>query len=214
MQASIEKQKESVRRQVVGAAAGSQSAATPGAAANTSFFTVEWPQPPSFALLAASPADCDPLPATQVDNLVSAASKEHGVKAELLRAVMEQESGFKPCAESAKGAMGLMQLMPSTADEYHVDDIFDPAQNVSAGAKLLKALLEKYGGDTKLALSAYNAGSQRVDQDGGVPAIPETQDYVTSIMNRLSGEAAAPRNPITPPAVASPAPANGGQKSP
>jgi len=209
MQASIEKQKESVRHQTGAPAAAAGAANTlAGAATRTSFFTVEWPQPPNFAaLLAAPPADCDPLPRTQVDELVNAAATQQGLKPELIRAVMEQESGFKPCAESAKGASGLMQLMPSTADELHVDDVFDPAQNVSAGAKLLKALLDKYGGDTRLALSAYNAGAQRVEQNGGIPDIPETRDYVSSILSRLSAEAAAPK-PVSPvPPVATQAPA-------
>ena len=202
MQASIEKQKESVRRQT-GAPPPAANSANAAAApvAKPSFFTVDWPQPPNFAaLFAAAPADCDPLPKSQVDELVASAATQQGLKPELIRAVMEQESGFKPCAESAKGAFGLMQLMPSTADEFHVDDIFDPAQNVSAGAKLLKALLDKYGGDTRLALSAYNAGSQRVDQDGGIPDIPETKDYVSSILSRLTAEAATPKtvSPVTP----------------
>lgn len=207
MQASIEKQKESVRHQTGAPAAAAGAANTSaGAAAKTSFFTVEWPQPPSFAaLLAAPPADCDPLPNSQVDELVASAAKQQGLKPELIRAVMEQESGFKPCVESARGALGLMQLMPSTADDFHVDDVFDPAQNVSAGAKLLKALLDKYGGDIRLALSAYNAGIERVDQNGGIPDIPETKDYVSSILSRLSAEAAAPR-PVSPvpPAAAVP----------
>lgn len=207
MQASIDKQKESVRHQMGAPAAVASSATPAGTAAKTPFFTVDWPQPPSFAaLLAAPPADCDPLPRGQVDDLVNTAATQHGLKPELIRAVMEQESGFKPCAESARGALGLMQLMPSTADEYHVDDVFDPAQNVSAGAKLLKALLEKYGGDTSLALSAYNAGSQRVDQGGGIPDIPETKDYVSSILSRLSADAATPKAVSPVPAGAAPGP--------
>lgn len=226
MQASIEKQKESVRHQTGVPAATSTSANTPAASANsvnppagtaakTSFFTVEWPQPPSFAaLLAAAPADCDPLPGSQVDKLVNTAATEQGVKPELIRAVMEQESGFKPCAESVRGALGLMQLMPATADEYHVEDVFDPAQNVSAGAKLLKTLLEKYGGDTRLALSAYNAGAERVDQSGGIPDIPETKDYVSSILSRLSAEAATPKSvsPVPPATIQPPATTQGPSK--
>ena len=144
------------------------------------------------------------MPAKDVSVLVDNAAKEHGVKPELIHAVMEQESGFKPCAMSSKGAQGLMQLMPATADELHVADPFDPAQNVSAGAKLLKLLLDKYNGDTKLALGAYNAGGARVDQSGGVPDIPETQDYVTSIMNRLSKDAAAAKPVSDPPATTGP----------
>ena len=78
-----------------------------------------------------------------------------------------------------------MQLMPATADQFGVSDPFDPKQNVEAGTKLLKQLLAKYGGDVSLTLSAYNAGSGRVDRDGGVPQIPETQKYVTDILGKL-----------------------------
>jgi soluble lytic murein transglycosylase-like protein len=79
----------------------------------------------------------------------------------------------------------LMQLMPATAEEYDVDDPFDPKQNVEAGAKLLKSLLERYKNDPALALGAYNAGSGRVDREGGVPQIPETVDYVAAILDKL-----------------------------
>jgi soluble lytic murein transglycosylase-like protein len=78
-----------------------------------------------------------------------------------------------------------MQLMPETAEEYEVDDPFDPKQNVEAGAKLLKSLLDRYKNDPALALGAYNAGSGRVDREGGVPPIPETVDYVTAILDKL-----------------------------
>jgi soluble lytic murein transglycosylase-like protein len=221
MQSSIEKQKESVRRQgvtappVVAAANPASGAASPptapAAPASSSFFTVEWPAPADFAAaLTAAPPGCDPLPAKDVDALVDNAAKQQGVESRLIHAVMEQESGFKPCAISDKGAQGLMQLMPTTASDLHVSDAFDPAQNVSAGAKLLRILLDKYKGDTRLALSAYNAGGGRVDQAGSVPDIQETQDYVASIMNRLSKDASttAPisdpvtaARPITPPAI-------------
>ncbi len=78
-----------------------------------------------------------------------------------------------------------MQLMPATAEEFDVDDAFDPKQNVEAGARLLKSLLERYKNDPALALGAYNAGPERVDHAGGVPAIPETVDYVTAILEKL-----------------------------
>jgi soluble lytic murein transglycosylase-like protein len=210
MRPSIEKQKESVRGQVGAAVHGATpapgaTAAAPGFTAPASFFTVEWPATPAFAAaLAAVPPDCDPLPDKDVNALVDTAAKKEGVKAELIRAVMEQESAYKPCALSAKGAQGLMQLMPSTADEFHVADPFDPAQNVSAGAKLLRMLLDKYGGDTRLALGAYNAGVGRVDQNGGIPDIPETQDYVTNILSRLSKDAAAAKTVSEPPLAAGP----------
>jgi soluble lytic murein transglycosylase-like protein len=215
MQASIEKQRESVRRQVKRAVPGAAAPAagtpaTTGAPvasasvpSSSSFFTVDWPTPPAFAAaLEAAPPDCDPLPAKDVGALVDTAAKQEGVKPELIRAVMEQESGFKPCAISDKGAAGLMQLMPSTADELHVTDPFDPTQSVSAGAKLLRMLLDKYKGDTRLALGAYNAGEARVDESGGIPEIPETQDYVTSILNRLAKDAAGAKTVSAPPSTA------------
>jgi hypothetical protein len=93
--------------------------------------------------------------------------------------------------------------MPATASDLHVSDAFDPSQNVSAGAKLLRMLLDKYKGDTRLALSAYNAGGGRVDQTGSVPDIQETQDYVASIMNRLSKDASTTA-PISDPTAARP----------
>lgn len=214
MQASIEKQRESVRKQASTAPPStvgispivttkittSDTAPPTGPDASPSFFTVDWPTSPEYAAALAAPIvpDCDPLPAQDVDALVDSASQKEGVKPELLKAVMEQESGFKPCAISPKGAQGLMQLMPDTVDELHVNDVFDPAQNVSAGAKLLRMLLDKYNGDTRLALGAYNAGGARVDQSGDVPSIPETQDYVNSILNRLSKDAATAK-PVNDP---------------
>jgi hypothetical protein len=165
---------------------------------------VAWPTPANFAAsLTAAPPDCDPLPAKDVDALVDNAAKQQGVESKLIHAVMEQESGFKPCAISDKGAQGLMQLMPATASNLNVTDAFDPSQNVSAGAKLLRLLLDEYKGDTRLALGAYNAGDGRVDQTGSVPDIQETQDYVASIMNRLSKDASTTA-PISDPAAVKP----------
>jgi soluble lytic murein transglycosylase-like protein len=104
----------------------------------------------------------------------------------LLRAVMERESGFHPCAVSPKGAKGLMQLMPDTAAQLGVKDPFDPKENVDAGAHYLKQMLDRYKGDLSQALGAYNAGPAAVDQAGGVPDIPETLDYVKSILQKLA----------------------------
>jgi len=130
-------------------------------------------------------ADCAPLPASEVDALVENAAERHDVDQAVLRGVMRQESGFRPCAVSAKGAMGLMQLMPATAVHLGVPNPFNPAENVDAGAKLLKELLARYGGDLSLTLGAYNAGPAEVDAAAGVPEIPETQDYVKRILSSL-----------------------------
>jgi soluble lytic murein transglycosylase-like protein len=143
------------------------------------------PAPWSAAWSAAAPAGCDPLPAPEVDSLVGETARRDGLDADLLRSVMKQESSFRPCAVSPKGALGLMQLMPSTAEQFGIEDPFDPSSNVDAGARFLKQLLGRYGGDVAKALGAYNAGPAKVDAAGGVPAIPETMDYVRQILSAL-----------------------------
>lgn len=132
-------------------------------------------------------APCNPLPAGDVADLVETAAASTSVSPELIRSVMRQESAFRPCAVSAKGAMGLMQLTPGTAAGLGVKDAFDPEQNVLGGAKLLKQLMDRYSGDLSMTLSAYNAGVRPVDAASGVPMIPETIDYVSRILARLSG---------------------------
>jgi soluble lytic murein transglycosylase-like protein len=174
--ASIEKQRAAIRVQV--------TTITGKAAAGPSFFSAPWVDGAARAA-AAIPPPCDPIATAELEKLIEQNSSQIGVKADLIRAVINQESGARPCAVSAKGAQGLMQLMPATAAQFNVNDPFDPKQNVEAGTKLLKQLLTKYNGDVSLALSAYNAGSARVDHDGGVPQIAETMQYVTSILAKL-----------------------------
>ena len=125
---------------------------------------------------------------------IETTAKAQDVKPELLRAVMEQESAYRPCAVSSKGAQGLMQLMPATAQELGVIDPFDPKENISAGAKFLKQLMDKYAGDLPKALGAYNAGPANVDQAGGVPDIPETKNYVDAILKKMGITRTAPPN--------------------
>jgi hypothetical protein len=118
---------------------------------------------------------------------------------------MKQESGFKPCAVSVRGAQGLMQLMPATAGLLHVENPFDPEQNVQAGAAFLKQLLGRYKGDLRLALVAYNAGPLRADQPANAPYPLETQNYLASIFAQLGmGQAQALTDdletlPVAPP---------------
>jgi len=131
-------------------------------------------------------AACNPLPSDEITALSETAAASTSVSAELIRSVMRQESAFRPCAVSTKGAMGLMQLIPGTAAEMGVKDAFDPEQNVLGGAKLLKQLMDRYSGDLSMTLSAYNAGTRPVDAASGVPMIPETMDYVSRILARLS----------------------------
>lgn len=182
MAAAIAQQRASVVKQV-GAVTGKEP---PPAAA---FFTVPWVDaPPRYGALSGAlfnEPPCDPLPGDQLDPLIQENAQRESVSPDLLRAVIGQESGSRPCAVSPKGAEGLMQLMPSTIQQFGVRDPFDPRQNVEAGTKLLKQLLTKYNGDMRLALSAYNAGPERVDRDGGVPQIPETINYVTDILSKL-----------------------------
>jgi hypothetical protein len=122
-----------------------------------------------------------------VDNAIQAAAKHHGVDANLVRAVIKVESNFNPRAVSRKGAQGLMQLMPYTARNLNVTNAFDPNQNVDAGVRHLKSLLENYKGNLELSLAAYNAGSGAVDRNKGVPPYRETREYVRKITDLYQG---------------------------
>jgi soluble lytic murein transglycosylase-like protein len=119
----------------------------------------------------------------QVDAAIEKAAAEHNVDPNLVRAVIKVESNFNPNAVSRKGAMGLMQLMPQTARQLKVTNPFDPEQNVDAGVRHLKQLMESYGGDVKLSLAAYNAGQGSVARSGGIPHFAETRNYVKRITN-------------------------------
>ena len=112
-------------------------------------------------------------------------ARRTGLSTDLVQAVVRKESGYNPCATSSKGAQGLMQLMPSVQAQFGVTNPFDPQQNVGAGTRLLKQLLDLYRGDVMRALAAYNAGAARVDQFGGVPPFPETEHYVSGILGDL-----------------------------
>ncbi len=125
------------------------------------------------------------LPATPFDPYIEIVSRENGVDPSLVKAVALVESGFDPNAESSKGAQGLMQLMPKTAARYGVTNLADPYQNLSAGAKHLRELLDQYDGNVTLALAAYNAGSGAVQRYGGVPAFAETQNYVKKVQTKM-----------------------------
>lgn len=119
--------------------------------------------------------------AERFEHLIAAASTEHGVRADLVRAVIQAESAFDPAARSHKGAIGLMQLMPATATELGVTDPYDPEQNIRGGVAYLKSLLVHYSGNEELALAAYNAGPGAVDRYDGVPPYRETRNYISRI---------------------------------
>ena len=136
-----------------------------------------------------------------VEKIVREAADRHRVDPALVRAVIETESNWNPKAWSHKGAGGLMQLIPTTAQRYGAYDVFDPQQNIDAGVKHLKWLLERYNGNLDLALAAYNAGEGAVDRVHGVPAYRETRNYVQKVQNayfrpgsgRLAGAYASSR---------------------
>ena len=123
---------------------------------------------------------------------VKRAAHRYRVPESLVAAVVSVESEFNPRAVSRRGAVGLMQLMPTTAALLGVRDSFDPAQNVDGGAKHLRDLLDRFANDVPLALAAYNAGTGAVEQHGGIPPYPETQAFVARVMSRFTAGVTAP----------------------
>jgi soluble lytic murein transglycosylase-like protein len=150
------------------------------------------PAAPPAAQRARAPASAEARPRAAANArrrerfapIVRAAAQAHGLPEALLQALIEVESGFDAAAVSPKGAVGLMQLMPQTARELRVRDARDPAANVDGGARYLKDLLARHGGDLSLALAAYNAGPAAVQRSGGIPRFAETQAYVPRVIAR------------------------------
>jgi len=156
-------------------------------------------EPPAAAPSLAAPAPpvfVAPAPQLSAKDLADAAADKYGLPRELVRSVMHAESGFQRQVVSPKGAIGLMQLMPGTAAQLGVNP-FDPAQNVDAGTRYLRELLEKYNGGLRHALAAYNAGPGAVDRYNGVPPYRETVNYIVRIerdfFGALSGTPASNR---------------------
>jgi len=169
MAPSLAQQRASVRAQVQAAAViGSFSGTTPN------------------PFLMPEVAGCAALSQPELSRMIDDIAPRQNVSPALIREVVRQESGFYPCAVSPKGAAGLMQLMPATQVQFQVKNPFSPKESLEAGSKLLRDLLDRYHGDLSLALSAYNAGAERVDKAGAVPQIPETKNYVLGILNRLT----------------------------
>jgi soluble lytic murein transglycosylase-like protein len=151
---------------------------------------VPYPEPPRLpedrAVDASvlQPAGRLPLPPGHVDRLIQQIASAHGVDAALVRAVVAVESGFEARARSPKGAVGLMQVLPSTGRQYGIADLYDPGANLEAGVRHLKGLLDRF--PLSLALAAYNAGEAAVRQFRGVPPYPETRAYVARVRALLT----------------------------
>jgi soluble lytic murein transglycosylase-like protein len=192
MQASIDKQRASI------AIGKNATKATPA----TSFFQLPPPAPLAGGASVSPPAqepvmpdiNCEPLPVANVTPVLEQAARREGLDPRLLTAVIQQESGFRPCVISRKGAQGLMQLMPATIEQFGVTDPFEVKQNIDAGAKFLKELIGRYSGNLALALGAYNAGPGSVDAADGVPQNAETMAYVSEILGKLGIQPAPPNN--------------------
>ncbi|HKW96091.1 MAG TPA: lytic transglycosylase domain-containing protein [Bryobacteraceae bacterium] len=138
----------------------------------------------STATPPSSPTAKSAAPALQ--NLADQIAQRHNIDRDLVHSVIRVESNYNPLAVSSKGALGLMQLIPSTARRFGVSNSFDPGENLEGGIRYLKYLLDQYGGDHLLALAAYNAGEAAVARYRGVPPFPETLGYVLQVEKSLS----------------------------
>ena len=134
----------------------------------------------------------EPVPDVPYGELIFASAKRHGLNPVLIAAMMRAESAFLPDALSHKGARGLMQLMPATAERFGVkrEELLDPDRNIEAGSRYLRFLVDRFDGDLPLVLAAYNAGEGAVDRHGGIPPYRETQGYVAKILGYLGFEPA------------------------
>ena len=120
----------------------------------------------------------------EINSLITKYADKNGLDEDFVKAVINQESGFNPNATSHCGAMGLMQLMPSTAQGLGVTNAYDAEQNIQGGTKYLKGLMDRFGNDKSLALAAYNAGPNAVKKYGGIPPYAETQNYVKKVLSK------------------------------
>lgn len=124
---------------------------------------------------------------TEIEGLIEKYSERNGLDKDFVKALVKQESGFNPKATSKCGAMGLMQLMPGTAQGLGVTNPYDAEQNIAGGTKYLRSMIDRFQGNEKLALAAYNAGPNAVKKYGGIPPYQETQNYVKNIMSMYQG---------------------------
>lgn len=124
----------------------------------------------------------EPQLKTEYDNLIHSIAQKYRVEHTLIHSIIRAESNYDRFAVSPKGALGLMQLMPATAIQYGVRNVFDPRENIEGGVKYLKDLINLFGGKTDLVLAAYNAGQEAVKKYNGIPPYPETKNYIYKIM--------------------------------
>jgi len=127
--------------------------------------------------------------------IIKKAAEKHRIDQELVHVVIRAESNYDAFAISSAGAMGLMQLMPATARQYGVNNVFDPAQNIEGGIRYLKDLVRLYNGQTRLVLAAYNAGQEAVRKYKGIPPYPETKNYIAGIMKSYRKPTVSTKNP-------------------
>jgi len=120
-------------------------------------------------------------------DIVRTAAEKHGLDEDLLHSIIQAESGYDPSIVSAKGAVGLMQLIPATAAKYGAQNIFDPVENIEAGARYIKDLMALYSNDLRSVLAAYNAGPEALKKFKGIPPYPETKRYIRKVLNLLDG---------------------------
>ncbi len=142
-------------------------------------------------IFAASAADLHRL----YNPIIKKVAGKYRIDPELVHVVIRAESNYDSFAISDKGAMGLMQLMPATAEQYGVGNVFDPAQNIEGGVRYLRDLVRLYNGQTKLVLAAYNAGQEAVRRYKGIPPYPETKAYIAGIMRNYKKPIVSTRNP-------------------
>jgi hypothetical protein len=142
--------------------------------------------PEISGFLPETPSPSAPAPkSTMFDPIIEKYANHYSLDPDLIRSIIATESGFNPKAVSPKGARGLMQLMPATAQRLGVNNSFDPEDNIRGGVKHFRTLMDSFNNDLALSLAAYNAGENRVQKLGRIPEIKETRDYIKSITSRL-----------------------------
>jgi len=130
-----------------------------------------------------------PAPDSDINAIIRNKSRKYNIDPSVIRALISAESNWDIHAVSDKGAIGLMQLMPATAQELQIQNPFDPEQNIEGGTRYLRMLLDRFDGDMELAIAAYNAGPSAVEKSGGVPSITETRKFVRSVISSFRGQA-------------------------